>query len=607
MTDWHPDSGSDNDVDETMEDVDEGDNDADQDMDGNDDEGEGEGDNDDDDGDNDNDDDDEGEGDEDQDEQDESATRSRQPSKPPQSAQPNGTSANADATSVASPGTRISYRPPVRPEALTAAVYDIVPTMAAPQGTSINTVTATPDMRWVFSGGTDGYIRKFNWPDTANGKLMLTVAQRHPFVDSVTKAGVLMSYWENEDTRVRTPVMNGVEESVPTMPVYSLAVHHQALWLLSGGESGAINLQTVRHNEGTKIVSLTEHTSAVSVLQLSEDEKSVLSGSWDKTIIDWDLNNGQVKRKFEGSAGQISAIEPRPLSSLPVPRDIGVKPTINGTFSSNNAARPAASGDMLNGTAGESSQAAPPEDQINGDNEDAPGSPDDMNSLFGDGDDDDAGAGAPSLGLGDGADEPPSMPGLDEEDDEFSRAIREQGNEAVDTTQADADGEPSDIATGGAVQPPSEAAPDASGNSTGEDVQIKEELTNGVHDSSAEVANGLPHAEDAPTTVVDGSSGEAPQTSDSTFLDASIDGVIRVWDRRAPNPIAKIVSMSPWCMNACWSPDGNHIYAGRRNGAVDEYNLHKGLREPVRTFKFPAGSGPVSAVRAMPNGRHLIW
>jgi transcriptional activator SPT8 len=87
--------------------------------------------------------------------------------------------------------------PPVRPEALTASTYDIVPTMAAPHATSINAVTATPDMRWVFSGGHDGYIRKFNWVDTVNGKLMLTVAQRHPFVDSVTKAGVMMTYWEN--------------------------------------------------------------------------------------------------------------------------------------------------------------------------------------------------------------------------------------------------------------------------------------------------------------------------------------------------------------------------------------------------------------------------
>ena len=87
--------------------------------------------------------------------------------------------------------------PKVRNEAITAAVYDIVPTIAAPHSTSINAITATPDLRWIFSGGADGYIRKFNWIDTANGKSMLTVAQRHPFVDSVTKAGVLMSYWEN--------------------------------------------------------------------------------------------------------------------------------------------------------------------------------------------------------------------------------------------------------------------------------------------------------------------------------------------------------------------------------------------------------------------------
>lgn len=96
------------------------------------------------------------------------------------------------------PGAAIDL-PQVRPEALTAPFYDIVPTIAAPHSTSINAVTATPDLRWVFSGGADGYIRKFNWVDTANGKAMLTVAQRHPFVDSVTKAGVLTSYWENEE------------------------------------------------------------------------------------------------------------------------------------------------------------------------------------------------------------------------------------------------------------------------------------------------------------------------------------------------------------------------------------------------------------------------
>lgn len=100
--------------------------------------------------------------------------------------------------STASNGLGIEM-PKIRPEALTASVYDIVPTIAAPHSTSINSITATPDLRWVFTGGADGYIRKFNWLETANGKSMLTVAQRHPFVDSVTKAGVLMSYWENNE------------------------------------------------------------------------------------------------------------------------------------------------------------------------------------------------------------------------------------------------------------------------------------------------------------------------------------------------------------------------------------------------------------------------
>ena len=89
-----------------------------------------------------------------------------------------------------------------------------------------------------------------------------------------------------------------------------------------------------------------------------------------------------------------------------------------------------------------------------------------------------------------------------------------------------------------------------------------------------------------------------------------MDGTLRIWDRRQSNPVARIApprNTPPWCMNACWSPDGNFIYAGRRNGSVDEYSLHKGLREPRRTFKFPNVSGPVSALRAMPNGKHLIW
>ena len=124
---------------------------------------------------------------------------------PPTSSQPGPYDGSADSSENQNPrnvgisGAAAPFVPQIRPEAITASVYDIVPTIAAPHSTSINAIAATPDLRFVFSGGSDGYIRKFNWVETANGKLMLTVAQRHPFVDSVTKAGVLVSYWENEE------------------------------------------------------------------------------------------------------------------------------------------------------------------------------------------------------------------------------------------------------------------------------------------------------------------------------------------------------------------------------------------------------------------------
>ncbi|OSS53827.1 hypothetical protein B5807_00249 [Epicoccum nigrum] len=543
-------------------------------------------------GDNDEDDDGDGDGDGDgdnDDDNDESGSPSQRRSLPnggtpgPSDSNPRLTRTSPSPQAAAAAGTlgNLPFRPPVRPEALTAQVYDIIPTIAAPHSTSINAITATPDMRWVFSGGADGYIRKFNWVDTANGKLALTVAQRHPFVDSVTKAGVLLSYWDNEDSA------GGDGPS----PVYSLAVNHQSLWLLSGTESGGINLQTVRHNEGHRIHTLKAHTSAVSVLTLAADEASVLSGSWDKTINDWDLNTGKVKRRFETNCTQISAIEQRPTSALPIPQEADTAPLANGTFSSNNAARPRVNGGS-NGVDSAARTTAKDEPV----NEDAPGSPED--SLFGDGGDRD------SL-FGDGADNNPSaaLPGMgdDDDDDEFSRAIANGIQQAEDDNNGDMDM----MDMGGPVQAP-DATDATEGQPSIKDEEVKSSPKTETADSAPQT-NGLPHAEDLPTLVKETPS--LPPSSESTFFSSSIDGSLAIWDRRQPSPVARLLpprGTPPWCMNACWSPDGNYIYAGRRNGTVDEYSLHKTLSEPSRTFKFPSVSGPVSSVRAMPNGRTLI-
>ena len=126
------------------------------------------------------------------------------------------------------------------------------------------------------------------------------------------------------------------------------------------------------------------------------------------------------------------------------------------------------------------------------------------------------------------------------------------------------------------------------------------------------LTNGIPHADELEQSALsreENSSSESGPTSDSTFLATAIDGTIRIWDRRQPDPVARIAprNTSPWCTSACWSPDGNYIYAGRRNGTVDEYDLHQGLNAPSRIFKFPHGSGAVTSVKAMPNSRHLVW
>ncbi|KAH9826496.1 transcription factor (SPT8) [Teratosphaeria destructans] len=597
------------DQDEEMEDANEPDHDAEQEQDQDQDDDQGDEDDEDDDGDNDDNDDDEEEDGEDKDQQDSPsqpatiAVPRRTPTRDGQTENPSVilTSPSPRQQAAGASGIVASWIPPVRKEALTAQAYDIVPTMAAPQSTSINAVTATLDMRWVFSGGTDGYVRMYNWVETANGKVPLTVAQKHPFVDSVMKAGSLTTYWENEERSApRTPSKND-EDGKWTSPVYSLACHREALWLLSGTEGGGINLQTCRHSAGHIITTLKEHTSAVSVLNLAQDETTVLSGSWDKNIHDWDLNTGKVKRSFRGSGGQISAVETRPMSHIPVPEVSETAPDFSDTFFGNNSARPRANGSLTNGFDAR---------RASGTDQDAVGSPD--GSLFGENDhgslfgEDNAGVGG-SNAFGD--------------DDELTQAL---ANGLQDDTQ-DAPGEEDaamgGMGTGGPVQPPNginENSGAPAGVETIPEFEIDGDAVPPTIDGTSDTANGLPHATDEPLTAPPTnetpslSASDLPAQSESTFLSAAIDGSLRIWDKRLASPVASLTphgSTPPWCTGACWSPDGNSFYVGRRNNMVEEFSIHKmgsSRNEPSRQFKFQAGSGAVYAVRPMPNGRHLI-
>lgn len=554
-----------------------------------------------------------------------------------------GDTGKAKRSKSSTPALHMPWRPTVRPEAVTAKLYDIVPTMAAPQSTSINAMSMTPDLRYWFTGGSDGYIRKYDGPGSINGKMALTVAQRHPFVDSVTKAIILMSYWENEEPGMNEQVLS---------PVYSLAVESKALWLLSGLESGAINLQSVRHDEGKKICSLQQHTNAVSVLTMAPDEKTVLSGSWDKTILDWDLNTGQSIRGYEGTAGQISSVELRPAVGDPIPADIDEQP-MSDTIATNNAA-PLTNGNLsaINGDSGKQQESA----GDFGEENEGGASPaheslfggSDAGSLFGEtageqpfGQDDDFGTGM-DMGQEGGMDHSAdmAMAGMDEvpKVEEEAKPEQDSADKPADSKHAtesqsqpaepkpesssgagpdamDVDDAPQGME--GAVKTEEEKAatqtdpsesqlPATEGeSSTQPNTQQTETLPN--TEQPTQTGSPMIITEEAPKPQHDMS-----QVSATTFMSSAMDGTIRIWDKRVPSAIARISPRSgvpPWCMSACWSPDGNNIYAGRRNGTVEEYDIRKAKRgwEPERTFKFPAGSGAVSAVKPMVNGRHLVW
>jgi transcriptional activator SPT8 len=386
--------------------------------------------------------------------------------------------------------------------------------------------------------------------------------------------------------------------------------------VLRGLESGGLALPSVRNYEGERIHCLREggHTNAVSVLQLAPNEKSVLSGSWDKSVLDWDLNNGQIIRRFDGSAGQISAIELRPSSGNPIPAEASDPDIKSDTLDSNNS-KPLPNGFFANGSAADG---AGPLGKPAGD---AGGQASDDGSLFGSpagslfGDDNDTmggGGGGGAFG--------------NDDDDEFSRAM-DMGDHPGDFPMGDTDmpNAPPDGASGLAPAPDgdtslangsgtqemldsSQAPADTQQDASSADAQIKEQFVDAppqpTHPANASPTRGL--NDSGPPGHQD-----ATQMSPDIFLSAAMDGNIRIWDRRVPDPVARIGNrrgVPPWCMGACWSPDGNWIYAGRRNGTVEEFSIHNARSgwQPERVLKFPAGSGAVSCVRPMPNGRHLV-
>ncbi|KAL1747531.1 WD40-repeat-containing domain protein [Schizophyllum fasciatum] len=111
--------------------------------------------------------------------------------------------------------------------------------------------------------------------------------------------------------------------------------------------------------------------------------------------------------------------------------------------------------------------------------------------------------------------------------------------------------------------------------------------------------------------------------SPDILMTASIDGQIVLWDKRVKEPghdpfhgwhgVGRLYMSEktrPWCMSAAWSADGNQIYAARRNGIVEVYDVRQAgsSRQAPRiwkTIRNPPSSGDVSCVVAFPDSKHI--
>lgn len=279
-------------------------------------------------------------------------------------------------------GNRIfEYYKQMRLNSKLAEGYNISPFAAIPIQTDVNAMAVSKGLRNLFLGGADGYIRKFDLLGTLEGKMTLTIIQKHALAESMEYAGILQSYWENEIPSKRsqiTPSANGKEYVPLVSPVNSLAVHSECLFLLSGLQNGGITLQGVRYMEG-KIghyfypgtPTRNGHTQVVNLLQLNSDQTRFISGSWDKKILEWDLNGkGAVSNEFRGANSELSSLEMRPLYSTIGVEDFGKEPPeeVASTNDGNSGSRSNSNG----------------KDSKLGDDDD-----DDDMDLFGDDDDDD--------------------------------------------------------------------------------------------------------------------------------------------------------------------------------------------------------------------------
>ncbi|WWC63085.1 uncharacterized protein I303_105684 [Kwoniella dejecticola CBS 10117] len=492
-----------------------------------------------------------------------------------------------------------------------------------PLPSPVHSLGYTSCLSYVLTGSQDGYVRAYDFWGSVNGGQLMTAQQRNAvgLGETINKAGVARGWWANEVEGI-----NGGSVSKRAEPVYSIACEGDGLFVLTGTQSGPINMSTLRHAPGHLVHSLKGHTNVVSCLSLLPNEKSLLSGSWDGTVREWDLNTGQTVRAYPTHGAQLSSLSLRPFthppSLSPSPRqqsrrddegeeadkDIITKENISvsvgpGFFEKKEAIDEVA---HHNGTVPiDSAEGAPTALATNGDeaieNQDVKENGDvemseakspSNDSLFG-GDDDDMD--------GEGETAPPSI--VPSKAPTPLRDVTPVPPVKPKGPGLALPGQPKPLAP----QVPSDQPTPAS-SSTGGGPLFSLQSAGAGPSSSRQAAAHIPLL--SPTSY--------RAFSDDVLLTSSMDGQVTLIDKRVPTGEGVGVGVGrlmpgdrapPWCMSACWSANGTQVLAGRRNGTIDVWDVRRSSSASapnlLRTLRTPAESGPISCLVAFPDGQHI--
>ncbi|KAJ7276149.1 WD40-repeat-containing domain protein [Mycena haematopus] len=185
--------------------------------------------------------------------------------------------------------------------------YTVEAVCALPHPVPTHALAASACMTHFLTGSDDGYIRDYDIFTAVNGKNFLTAPQRHHagVVEGIMKSGQIRFWWENPAPKKDEPALS---------PVYSLAMHSDALWTLAGTDVGTINLFTTRHDPGRCCHVMTGHRGRpVSALAMDHDEKGFYSAGWDGEATQWDLNTGNRVRDFTAHGAQLACVAVRPI------------------------------------------------------------------------------------------------------------------------------------------------------------------------------------------------------------------------------------------------------------------------------------------------------